>query len=277
MNISLGRHQHRRHHRAGDRVAGWRSTRRRSSRCRSRSPRCPPSWTPARSSSCRSRSPRRAWARPPRMRAWPRSRGPWRRTGTSGSGRHERVAAFVDVRQHPDLLRAGVLTLPSGALNDVVTDEGASITVTPLPPITAGHARPGRHRVAGRTGRPLRARGADLDVRGRPGRASWWPPWRWTGRHAHGRERDHRARRRTCRRRFEIPDLKVGYRIRVIVDRKLRSDVSRERPIVLDADGQPPPIVPICGLRPHSAARDGPTARARWSAGPAGRWPCASR
>ena len=32
---------------------------------------------------------------------------------------------------------------------------------------------------------------------------------------------------------LETPGLKVGYRIRVIVDRKLRSDESRERPIVL--------------------------------------------
>ena len=55
-----------------------------------------------------------------------------------GFGADERVAAFVDVRQHPDLLRAGVLTLPSGALNDAVTDEGASIAVTPLPPVTPG-------------------------------------------------------------------------------------------------------------------------------------------
>jgi hypothetical protein len=32
---------------------------------------------------------------------------------------------------------------------------------------------------------------------------------------------------------LETPGLKVGYRIRVIVDRMLRSDVSRERPIVV--------------------------------------------
>ena len=32
---------------------------------------------------------------------------------------------------------------------------------------------------------------------------------------------------------LETPGMKVGYRIKVIVDRKMRSDESRERPIVL--------------------------------------------
>jgi hypothetical protein len=32
---------------------------------------------------------------------------------------------------------------------------------------------------------------------------------------------------------LEAPGLTVGYRIRVVVDRKLRSDVSRERPVVI--------------------------------------------
>ena len=53
-------------------------------------------------------------------------------------GIDERVCAYLDVRQHPDLLRAGVLTLPSGAMNDAVTDEDATISVDPLPPVPAG-------------------------------------------------------------------------------------------------------------------------------------------
>ena len=149
-----------------------------------------------------------------------------------GFGADERVAAFVDVRQHPDLLRAGVLTLPSGALNDAVTDEGASIAVTPLPPITPGvdlqvaiawpDAPGGRSArvelvldVGGDSstsqtvatvavdGDTLRGTTVTLPV---PGDL---PPT------------------------LETPGMQVGYRIKVIVDRKLRSDASRERPIVV--------------------------------------------
>ena len=53
-------------------------------------------------------------------------------------GSDERVAVLVPVAQHPDLLRAGVVTLPAGAMFDLVDDEGATLGVTPLPPIPVG-------------------------------------------------------------------------------------------------------------------------------------------
>jgi hypothetical protein len=53
-------------------------------------------------------------------------------------GRDERVAALVDVRQHPDLLRAGVIDVGAGAMSDSWDDEGATLAVRPLPPIEAG-------------------------------------------------------------------------------------------------------------------------------------------
>jgi hypothetical protein len=149
-----------------------------------------------------------------------------------GFGADERVAAPVDVRQHPDLLRAGVLTLPSGALNDAVTDEGASIAVAPLPPIAPGTDlavtiawpdAPG--------GRSARVE-LNLDVSGDSS----------TGQVVASVEADNDALGGTTVTlpvapdlppTLEVPGLKVGYRIRVIVDRKMRSDESRERPIVL--------------------------------------------
>lgn len=149
-----------------------------------------------------------------------------------GMGADERVCAYVDVRQHPDLLRAGVLTLPSGAMNDVVTDEGAGITVSPLPPIPAGTplavtiAWPGAP--GGRSARvelTMDVQGgtsigvvvASVEVdQGALGGATVTlpvpadlPPT------------------------MEAQGLKVGYRVRVIVDRKLRSDESRERAVVI--------------------------------------------
>lgn len=149
-----------------------------------------------------------------------------------GFGADERVAAFVDVRQHPDLLRAGVLTLPSGALDDSVTDDGASIAVSPLPPIAPGTPlavtiawpdAPG--------GRSARVE-LNLDVNGDSS----------TGQVVASVEAANDALGGTTVTlpvapdlppTLEVPGLKVGYRIRVIVDRKLRSDESRERPIVL--------------------------------------------
>ena len=53
-------------------------------------------------------------------------------------GRDERVAALVDVRQHRDLLRAGVIDVGAGAMHDSWDDEGATLAVRPLPPIDAG-------------------------------------------------------------------------------------------------------------------------------------------
>jgi hypothetical protein len=54
------------------------------------------------------------------------------------TGRDERVAALVEVRQHPDLLRAGVIDVGAGAMHDSWDDAGATLAVRPLPPIDAG-------------------------------------------------------------------------------------------------------------------------------------------
>ena len=53
-------------------------------------------------------------------------------------GRDERVAALVDVRQHRDLLAAGVIDVGAGAMHDSWDDAGATLAVRPLPPIDAG-------------------------------------------------------------------------------------------------------------------------------------------
>jgi len=53
-------------------------------------------------------------------------------------GSDERVAALVDVRQHRDLLAAGVIDVGAGAMHDSWEDEGATLAVRPPPPIGAG-------------------------------------------------------------------------------------------------------------------------------------------
>lgn len=142
------------------------------------------------------------------------------------------MAVFVPVGQHPDLLRAGVLTLPSGALNDSVTDEGAAISVSPVPPVIPGTdlavsiAWPGAP-----GGRSARVE-LNLDVSGDSG----------TGQVVASVQADQDNLEGTTVTlpvaadlppTLETPGLAVGYRIRVIVDRKMRSDESRERAIVL--------------------------------------------
>ena len=147
-------------------------------------------------------------------------------------GSDERVAVIVPVAQHPDLLRAGVVKLPAGAMFDSVADEGASLAVDPLPPLPAGApvtlsvAWPGAP-----GGRSARVE-LTTDVRAANGITvvsvilpvdqgslgglqvvvplpADLPPT------------------------LETDGLTVGHRLRVIVDRKLRSDVTAERPIVV--------------------------------------------
>ena len=125
-----------------------------------------------------------------------------------------------------------MLTLPSGALNDAVTDEGASIAVQPLPPVPAG--TPLQVSIAwpdAPGGRAARVE-LNLDVSGAAG----------LGLVVASVEADHEALAGTTVTlpvaadlppTLETAGLKVGYRIRVIVDRKMRSDENRERPIVI--------------------------------------------
>ena len=147
-------------------------------------------------------------------------------------GSDERVAVLVPVAQHPDLLRAGVITLPPGAMFDSVADEGATLAVSPLPPLVAGApvtlsvAWPGAP--GGRSARvelttdvhaanSITVVSASLPMdQGSLGGSQVvvllpadLPPT------------------------LATDGLTVGHRLRVIVDRKLRSDVSVERPIVV--------------------------------------------
>lgn len=145
-------------------------------------------------------------------------------------GTDQRVAAIVEVRQHPDLLRAGVLRLPSGALNDATEDEGATLSVTPLPPLAAGSAvtltmgwpdaPDGRSvraelRVAVTGGMDRVLAMAELDRAALAGGSVTFhlpadaPPT------------------------LQTDGLSVGWSLRVTVDRKLRGDVHRERAIVV--------------------------------------------
>jgi hypothetical protein len=147
-------------------------------------------------------------------------------------GRDARVAALVPVRQNLDLLRAGVMRLGAGAMSDVWMDGGASLAVDPHPPYDPGTevalsiAWPGapggrgaRVELTVDVGAPQRLSvvAARLPIDGSslagtsvtvpiPADA---PPT------------------------LETDGLTVRHRLRVIVDRPLRPDVSVERLIVV--------------------------------------------
>jgi hypothetical protein len=147
-------------------------------------------------------------------------------------GSDERVAVLVPVGQHPDLLRAGVLTLPSGAMFDSVDDEGASLSVTPLPPLVAGSAVTLAVAWAGAPG-------------GRSARVELRTDVRASNNLSVVSVRlpvDHGSLGglqvvvplpADLPPTLETPGLTVGHRLQVIVDRKLRNDVTAERPIVV--------------------------------------------
>lgn len=146
-------------------------------------------------------------------------------------GGDERVAALVPVAQHPDLLRSGAVTLPAGALFDIVDDEGARLSVDPLPPFAAGSQvalgvawpdAPG--------GRSVRAElTTDVTAPNAIGVTSVSVPV----------EGGLAGAQVVLTLPADLPPtlvtegLTVGHRLRVIVDRPMRSDVSRERPIVV--------------------------------------------
>jgi hypothetical protein len=148
-------------------------------------------------------------------------------------GSDERVAAIVDVRQHRDLLAAGVIDVGAGAMHDAWDDQGATLAVRPLPPIDAGTTMevtiswPGA--ASGRSARvelvadidaardlQVVCSSVELPIEGLRGGArvslkipADAPP--------------------TC----ETDGLRVDYRLRAIVDRPWRPDVSVERRIVV--------------------------------------------
>ena len=147
-------------------------------------------------------------------------------------GADERVAVIIPVTQHPDLLRSGVVTLPAGAMFDSVDDGGASLGVVPLPPLAAGS--PVTLSVAWADAPGGRSARVELvtDVRAANGISvvSVRLPV------------DHDALAglqvvvplpADLPPTLETDGLTVGHRLRVIVDRKLRNDVTAERPIVV--------------------------------------------
>ncbi|MET0772083.1 MAG: hypothetical protein ABWZ82_03280 [Candidatus Limnocylindrales bacterium] len=147
-------------------------------------------------------------------------------------GSDERVAALVPVGQHPDLLRSGAVTLPSGALFDLVDDEGARLSVDPLPPLAAGSQvtlgiawpdAPG--------GRSARIE-LTTDVKSSVGLSVTSLSLPAEGEALAGTQV-------AIQLPADLPPtlatdgLTVGHRLRVIVDRPMRPDVTRERPIVV--------------------------------------------
>jgi hypothetical protein len=147
-------------------------------------------------------------------------------------GTDERVAALVPVAQHPDLLRSGAVTLPSGALFDVVDDEGARLSVDPLAPLAAGSQvtlgvawsdSPG--------GRSARVE-LTTDVKASNGTSvtSVSVP---LDRGGLGGTQVALALPADLPPTLVTDGLTVGHRLRVIVDRPMRPDVSRERPVVI--------------------------------------------
>jgi hypothetical protein len=147
-------------------------------------------------------------------------------------GSDERVAALVPVGQHPDLLRSGAVPLPSGALFDIVDDEGARLSVQPLPPLVAGSRvtlgiawpdAPG--------GRSARVE-LTTDVKAPVGIGATSVSVPVDGGALGGTEV-------VLQLPSDLPPtlaadgLTVAHRLRVIVDRPMRPDVARERPVVV--------------------------------------------
>ena len=148
-------------------------------------------------------------------------------------GSDERVAAMVEVRQHRDLLAAGVIDVGAGAMHDSWEDEGATLAVRPLPPIDAGTTMevtiswPGA--VSGRSARVELV--ADVDAA------------RDLQVVCSSVELAVEALRGGARLSLTIPadapptcatdGLRVHYRLRAIIDRAWRPDVLAERRIVV--------------------------------------------
>lgn len=147
-------------------------------------------------------------------------------------GADERVAALVPVEQHPDLLRSGAVTLPSGALFDIVDHDGARLSVEPLPPLRAGaHVTLGIAWPDAPGGRSIRVE-LTTDVKGAMGLSVTSASLPIEAGTLGGGQV-------VVPLPADLPPtlvtdgLAVSHRVRVIVDRPMRPDVSRERPVVI--------------------------------------------
>jgi hypothetical protein len=148
-------------------------------------------------------------------------------------GRDQWVAALVDVRQHPDLLRAGVIDVGAGAMNDSWDDQGATLAVRPLPPIDAGTTVeatitwPGA--ASGRSARVELVTEVQAARDLRVVCSSLELPIDALRGGAHVSMTIPADAPPTC----ETDGLRVDYRLRAIVDRAWRQDATAERPIVV--------------------------------------------
>lgn len=147
------------------------------------------------------------------------------------AGADERVAAVINVAQNPDLLRSGVMSLGPSAMMAAWSEGEVSMDVDPAPPIAPGTALKVNVRWPSASG----GRGARVELYADLRMA---PPVRiaaaelQTSDLANGREIT-----------FEIPSdappvfdgagLSLRYRIRVLIDRPLRSDLAAERNVVI--------------------------------------------
>jgi hypothetical protein len=146
----------------------------------------------------------------------------------------ERVTAVVDVKQNIDYLRSGAVTLAPGALFDAWQDGDATISVAPLPPVAAGS----EIEVSVNWPSAGSGRGGRLELQ-----ADVDAPNGLSGVVLHSMPVDPEAFRGGLTMRIPIPvdapptlkDKGVGisYKIRALVDRKLRSDLAVERSVAV--------------------------------------------
>lgn len=146
----------------------------------------------------------------------------------------ERVTALVNVEQNIDYLRSGAVTLAPGSMFDSWTVEDASIAVAPLPPIAAGS----EIEVTVNWPSAGSGRGGRLELQ-----ADVNAPNRLSGVVLFSQVVDPQAFRGGVTVRIPIPadapptlnDKGVGisYKIRALVDRKLRSDLAIERALAV--------------------------------------------
>ena len=146
----------------------------------------------------------------------------------------ERVTGVVEVKQNIDYLRSGAVTLAPGALFDAWQDGDASIAVAPLPPIVAGS----EIEVSVNWPSAGSGRGGRLELQ-----ADVDAPNGLSGIVLHSMPIDPEAFRGGVTMRIPIPadapptlrDKGVGisYKIRALVDRKLRSDLAVERALAV--------------------------------------------
>jgi hypothetical protein len=150
------------------------------------------------------------------------------------AGGDERVAAVINVAQNPDLLRSGVMSLGPSAMMAAWSEGEVSMDVDPAPPIAPGSALQVNVRWPSASG----GRGARVELYADVKMA---PPVRIA---AAELQTSDLAKGSLIT--FEIPSdappvfdgvkgaqLTLRYRIRVLIDRPMRSDLAAERNVVI--------------------------------------------